>query len=252
MHLKLAILTMTIGILAQVGLCEKYDHDKAKTLFLTKCSTCHGIDDYDLGSRSLKEWQLVVERMSNYGTGEEYTDEEADQIIAFLYGETHQSKLTTGQSETAIPVTTSNPPAPAVAASAAATPEPKLRISWRKSKATGVARIMGYVAMGIMGLMVLTGLARTKLKRNFRPVHTVLAIALFGALSIHVSVYLCEYGTPNVLWLWFGIAAAVLIGLVEFGGLVRAKLGVKFIRIHSICGIIGFVLVLLHWLWIYL
>ena len=77
----------------------------------------------------------------------------------------------------------------------------------------------------------------------------VLAIALFGALSIHVSVYLSEYGAPNVMWLWSGILASVLIGLVEFGGLIRAKLGGKFIKLHAICGVVGFVLVLVHWSW---
>jgi hypothetical protein len=39
--------------------------------------------------------------------------------------------------------------------------------------------------------------------------------------------------------------------LVEFGGLMRRKLGASFIRLHSICGAVGLLLVLLHWFWIY-
>ncbi len=253
MHIRLTILALLFSVFAPLGFCEAYDEAKAHTLFLQKCSVCHGVSDYDLGTRSLKEWQLVVERMSSYGGDDPYTDEEADLIIAYLYSEKYEPAA-----EDAIPdandppvAAVTDPVTPATATTAPA-PKEKIRISWRKSKATGIAKIMGYVAAAMMALMVLTGLLRMKLKRNFRPIHNALAIGLFGALAIHVSIYLCEYGTPSVLWLWFGIVAAILIAAVEFGGLLRNKLGAKFIRIHSICGVIAFVLVILHWVWIYM
>ena len=255
MNHRIAIAALTLGVVLPAGICMgAFDETKARKLFEEKCTQCHGIQDYDLSNRSLKEWQLVVERMASYGAEEPYTDEEADEIIAFLYLGKHDPKPPGYMYEYEEPGAKSvaSQPAPAPASAPAVPPKPKLRVSWRKSKATGVAKFMGYVAMVVMALMVATGLSRKTLKRNFSSIHTVLAIALFGALSIHVSVYLCEYGAPGVLWLWFGIAASVLIGLVEFGGLMRRKLGANFIRIHSICGVVGLVLVLLHWFWIYI
>jgi len=246
---------LALGVVLQSGICMgAFDEAKARKLFEEKCTQCHGIQDYDLSNRSLKEWQLVVERMASYGAEEPYTDEEADEIIAFLYLGKHDPKPPGDMYEYEEPGAqlVASQPATAPASAPAVPPKPKIRVSWRKSKATGVARFMGYAAAALMALMVASGLARKTLKRNFRSVHTVMAILLFGALSIHVSVYLCEYGAPSVLWLWFGILASLLIGLVEFGGLMRRKLGAKFIRIHSICGVVGFLLVLLHWFWIYI
>jgi len=259
MHLRIIIVALALGTLASIGLAAEFDEEHAKKLFEDKCSKCHGIRDYHLGDRSLKEWQLVVERMATYGGAEEdsYTDEEADEIIAYLYLGKHEEpepgELYDYEKPKEVAVAATQPAtqpatAPAVAAVA---PKPKIRISWQKSRTLWLAKDMGYAATAIMALMVVTGLMRKTLKRNFSSIHMVLAILLFGALAIHVSVYLCEYGAPNVLWLWFGIIASALIGVVEFGGLWRRKLGVKFIKIHSICGVVGFVLVLLHWFWIY-
>ena len=255
MHHRITIAALTLGVFLPAGLCmAEFDVGAAKKLFERKCTQCHGIQDYDLSNRSLKEWQLTVERMSSYGGSDDpYTDEEADEIIAFLYLGKHDPKppgYMYGYEEPGAKPAASQP-ATAPASASASPPKPKIRVSWRKSKATGVAKFMGYVATAVMALMVVTGLTRKTLNRNFSSIHMVLAIALFGALSIHVSVYLCEYGAPSVLWLWFGIMASVLIGLVEFGGLMRRKLGGKFIRLHSICGAVGLLLVLLHWFWIY-
>ena len=254
MHHRVTIAALTLGVLLPAGLCKAvFDEDAARKLFERKCTQCHGIQDYDLSNRSLKEWQLTVERMSSYGGSDDpYTDEEADEIIAYLYlgkyepppvGELYgyQDPAPAATQPTTEPATASVVPA-----------KPKRQVSWRKSRALGVAKFMGYAAMAIMVLMVVSGVARKWIPGNFGSLHMVLAIALFGALSIHVSVYLCEYGAPNVLWLWFGILASVLIGLVEFGGLMRRKLGANFVRIHSICGVAGFLLVLLHWFWIYI
>jgi hypothetical protein len=258
MRLRIAIVALMSAVLCSISLGVEFDETEAKKLFEDKCSKCHGIRDYDLGDRSLKEWQLVVERMATYGGEDPYTDEEADEIIAFLYlgkheplepGELYEYEKPKVVEVAATQPTTAPVTAPVVAGSMLAA---KPRISWKKSRSLGVAKFMGYAATAIMTLMVVTGLNRKTLKRNFSSIHMVLAIALFGALAIHVSVYLCEYGAPNVLWLWFGIISSVLIGVVEFGGLWRRKLGVKFIQIHSICGVVGFALVMLHWFWIYI
>ncbi|MBT3278368.1 MAG: hypothetical protein HN909_07845 [Phycisphaerales bacterium] len=254
MQLKQVLLMATIGLLAPLALGERYEESRAKQLFLRECSTCHTISNYDMSNRSLKEWQLVIERMKEYGGDDLYTDDEAAQIATFLYSAKHHPLMKLDQ---VIPITDDEPVTPDLAgeethAKPEEKPKPEIIMSWRKSKATGVAKFMAYVAFGAMALLVLSGLARKTLKRNFRPIHTVLAITLFGALAIHASVYLCEYGVPSVLWLWFGIIASVVIALGEFGGLVRGKLGRKFVPIHATCGVVGFVLVVLHWLWIYM
>ena len=252
MHIKVMIAVLLCGVVLSASSATAYDPQEARELFEKKCSVCHSISDYDMGDRSIKEWQLVVERMSSYGGANPYTDDEADDIITYLYSVKPDTSLAAAdlyeyeQPSAASATDTQPATAPAKAS------RPKFRVSWRKSKATGVAKIMGHFATALMALIIVSGLARKKLKANFMSVHIAMAILLFGALSIHVSVYLCEYGAPNVLWLWFGILAAVLIGLVEFGGLMRRRLGAKFIRWHSVCGVVGFVLVLLHWFWIYL
>jgi hypothetical protein len=257
MQLRITIVALVLGVMCTAGFAADFDEPAAKKLFEDKCSKCHGIRDYDLGERSLKEWQLTVERMATYGGEDPYTDDEADIIIAFLYlgkhdppepGELYDYE----KPKTAVAATDTQPTTGPAIAVAAAVPRIKRFVSWKKSKSLGVAKFMGYAATAIMALMVITGLTRKTLKRNFKNIHMVLAILLFGALAIHVSVYLCEYGVPNVLWLWFGIIGSVLIGLVEFGGLVRRKLGKNFIRMHSICGAVGLVLVALHWAWTYM
>ena len=255
MHHRVTIIAL--GVLLPAGLCmAAFDEDKARKLFEQKCSQCHGIQDYDMSSRSLKEWQLTVERMASYGVENPYTDEEADTIIMFLSLGKHNPKppgWMYNEEPVAAPAETQPTTAPAVAT--AAPPKLKLQIPWPKPRRTrilGLAKFMGYVATALMSLMVVTGLTRKTLKRNFSSIHMALAIALFGALAVHVSVYLAEYGAQNVSWLWFGILASVLVGLVEFGGLMRRKLGAKFIPLHSICGCVGLVLVLLHWFWIYI
>lgn len=252
MHLRITIVALLLAVLPAVSFSADFDPEHAKKLFEDKCSKCHGIRDYHLGDRSLKEWQLVVERMATYGGEDPYTDEEADEIVAYLYMEKLESlepgELYEYEKPTVTVADTQPTTAPVVAT---VLPKLKRQVSWEKSRALGVAKFMGYLATGLMALMVATGLTRKTLKRNFSSIHMVLAIMLFGALSIHVSVYLCEYGAPSVLWLWFGILASVLVGLVEFGGLMRARLGARFIQLHAICGGAGFVLVLLHWFWVY-
>ena len=251
MHSKLAIMALALGIFVQIGLCAKYNEAEAHKLFMEKCSTCHGVEDYDLGSRSLKEWQLIVERMASYGGADPYSDEEGDTIIAYLYGETYKSQNDPPTYQYGVDDVTPATTQPDTQPAATTQPvKPKIRISWKKSKTLWIAKDMGYIATAILVLMIGTGLARKKLKRNFKRIHTVLAILLFGSLAIHVAVYLCEYGAPSKMWLWSGILASILIGLVEFGGLMRARLGVvKFIKLHSICGVVGLVLVLVHWFW---
>ena len=253
---KLTTVAIILGVLLPTSFCmAAFDEEKAKKLFEKKCTQCHGIQDYDLSNRSLKEWQLTVERMASYGVEDPYTEEEADDIITYLRLDKHDARPPGGmydyEEPVGVPAATQPTTVPATASVVPAGPKPKRQVSWRKSRALGVAKFMGYAATAIMALMVASGLARKRIPGEFSSIHMVLAIALFGALSIHVSVYLCEYGAPSVLWLWFGILASVLIGLVEFGGLMRRKLGANFIRFHSICGAVGLLLVLLHWFWIY-
>jgi hypothetical protein len=254
-HIKIAVVALTLGVLLSASIClAAFDDKNARKLFEKKCTQCHGIQDYDMSNRSLKEWQLTVERMASYGVEEPYTEEEADKIVAFLYLGKHDPKppgsMYGYEDPNATPAASQPATAPAVATVSILKPEfREARPKARSRAVLGVAKFMGYAATVVMALMVATGLMRKKFRANFGSIHMVLAIVLFGALSIHVSVYLAQYGAPNVLWLWFGILASILIGLVEFGGLMRRKLGANFIRAHSICGVVGLLLVVLHWAW---
>jgi hypothetical protein len=250
MHRGIVIVALTLGVLLPAGSGMAYDDKAAQELFEKKCTQCHGIMDYDMSDRSLKEWGLTVERMASYGVEEPFTSEEIDDIVTFLYLGKHELKPPEPAHQQYKPAIASQPTTSIATASMVT--RPKRQVSWRKPRSLGVAKFMGYVAVALMAGMVASGLGRKRIRRSFHGIHVVMAIGLFGALAIHVSVYLCEYGAPNVLWLWFGILASILVAVVEFGGLFRAKLGGAFIRIHSICGCVGLLLVLLHWFWIYL
>jgi len=268
-------LAVPLVILLSAGVCMAidYDKEKARALFKDKCSHCHGIEDYDLSDRTLKEWQLVVERMLSYSTEELYTEEEGDQITMFL-AQGHHERLpvvpvvmpeprvdhptTAAASQPAVAVATIGAmpaavaPRPGLATLSPGAPRPPSSPAWRKSRATFVAKVMGYVAAFLTAALVVSGFTRKSLRPAFHNLHVALAIGLFGALAIHASVYLCEYGAPSVLWLWFGIISSVLIALVEFGGMLRRRLGKSFIKLHATCGTIGLILVVLHWVWIYI
>ena len=127
-----------------------------------------------------------------------------------------------------------------------------LKLKPKQPKATGPAKIMGYVATAVLALMVITGLMRRKMGSVFPKTHSVLAFIFCGSLAVHAVVFLAEYGIPNVLWFWFGIVATVLLMSSEFTGLLHLKNRKLFVKYHTAAGVVGLVLTAAHWAWIYI
>ena len=119
-------------------------------------------------------------------------------------------------------------------------------------KATGPAKIMGYIAVAILAVMVITGIFRKKIGPSFRRIHGVLAFTFCGLLTVHAVVFLAEYGAPGVLWLWFGIIAAVILAAGELAALLRLQNHKLFVRLHIVAGVSGLILTAAHWVWIYI
>ncbi len=123
---------------------------------------------------------------------------------------------------------------------------------WRASRASGVAKVMGYVAALVLVGAVGTGLMRSRIGRNFRQVHILLANLLFASMAIHGSVFLAEYGLRSVFWYYAGIASVAVILGNEFGGLLKPLIGKAFVKVHAGAAITGLVLLAIHWVWIYI
>ena len=239
-----------------------------RELVMFYCSRCHAADEYHLSERSEKAWGLTVERMqSYYYTDEAFNDEQAKRMVKYLAAhpysyETYKpqpqpSADSVGEKGPAVkevpPVSTSGefanlPPTPAeLAAKAKLTAMKDL-----SAKATGPAKIMGYIATAALALMVITGLMRHKIGRVFLKVHGVLAFVFCGSLTVHAVVFLAEYGAPSVLWLWFGIIATVILLSSEFTGLLHLQNRKLFVKFHTIAGVAGLILTSAHWVWIYI
>ena len=123
---------------------------------------------------------------------------------------------------------------------------------WRASRASGVAKVMGYVAALVLVGGVATGFMRGRIGRNFRQVHILLANLLFASMAIHGSVFLAEYGLRSVFWYYAGIASVAVILANEFGGLLKPLIGKAFVKVHAGAAITGLVLLAIHWVWIYI
>jgi hypothetical protein len=233
------------------------------------CGSCHDLKSYIVTERSFKSWSLTVKRMQDYcsGTESEYTDSEGIRIAKYLASDPKELQdmedlyYTTPEPEPAPPVTeppstVESQPSPAPVMAAMTMPvelRRKAPPGFRPpSRATGAARKSGYLALVFMVLLALTGLARRNLKKLFKPLHSAAALVLFVSLTVHVVIYLSEYGAPAVLWLWFGIIATAVIVLTEAVGIFRRQLPGKFIPIHAIFGVAGIVLTILHCIWIYI
>ena len=100
----------------------------------------------------------------------------------------------------------------------------------------------------MLGLLF-SGFKRRTLKRHFRNVHVKLALGLFVFLSLHGVVYIFEYGTPHVLWYWFGLIGFGSVVITELQGLVRKRFHKGLLVSHIIGACVGLVLSLLHWVW---
>ena len=224
-----------------------------RQLILYLCSRCHAADQYYLSDRSKKAWQLTVKRMQdNYYSDDAFTDKQADRIVAYLAANPYEEGAYKPRAP--IPAATTQPTsapsttsAPTTRRTTAAPPPPPRS----PAKATLLAKGMGYVSVGILAVLIVTGFFRKKLGPTFRKLHGVMALTLCACLAIHVSVFLVEYGAPSVLWLWFGIIATLVIIAGQLSGMTRSQNRRVFLMIHIPAAVIGLVGTILHWIWIY-
>ncbi len=114
------------------------------------------------------------------------------------------------------------------------------------------ARLSGFLAVASLAGLLISGFGRRKLKLNFRRLHVKLALVLFVSLSLHGIIYLFEYGTPGVLWYWFGFAAFTVLIVTELQGIVRKRFRKGLLISHIIGACAGLALSLLHWIWAWL
>jgi hypothetical protein len=244
------------------------EREAALDLVYEICESCHGIQDYLVEPRDIKLWDLTVYRMQSYAhdAGMEFTDEEADQIVTVLatappeiFGEQAVVESEDEPSPAAAPpIKSAAPPeTPRPTSTPPGRPAPRANRPMGVVRASGLSRAlapakwMGYLAMGCAVLLAFTGFVRRRMGRTFRPVHHGLALALFVATAIHAIIYLSEFGAPWVSWLWMGILATLVLVFTELVGMVRGRLKRWFLRLHIVGGLAGLVLVLLHWVWIY-
>lgn len=230
---------------------------EGEDLYYDTCLQCHGDYATDDWQRSRKSWELTVYRMQSYA---DFSDETAEKIIDYLAGdeqpEPEEDSLADTLAEDQQPVV-EEPESPAEALAREERFRKQQEIAaaqlWNPSPPVLIfARYMGYFAVACLVGLGITGLARRKLARRFRLVHTAAAAGLLVAIGAHAVIDLFEYGAPPVLWLWFGIAATALpvVGLAT--GYMRRVLGSAFKPVHYGFAVTGLTLAVLHWIWIYI
>jgi hypothetical protein len=225
------------------------------------CGACHTLEYYVREPRSFKAWELVLENMRTQATGmaAEYSRAESIQLAGYLASNPKELKdigeHAPWDPDTGLPyspestATTETPPAPAPRA---ARPQRAKIPMAGPTQSLGLAKITSYLAVTMLVVLFVSGMLRKKLKPAFSPIHHTAALLLFVTIAIHASINLVEFGPVPVLWLWFGIAAIVVLLATEGAGLLRKQLRKRFLRLHIIGGALGGVLTILHWIWAYL
>jgi hypothetical protein len=265
-------IVITLALLSPIVIAQESDFgppDRSgwSNLRMVKqiCGACHSLDYYVVEKRSFKVWELVLERMRTRASGmaAEYSRDESIQLAEYLASNPKELKDIADHAawdpETGLPY----PPEPTAATETPAAPtdqpaprtarpqRPKIPMAG-PPKSLGLAKITSHIAVAMLVVLLVSGMLRKKLKPAFSPIHHAAALLLFVTIAIHASIHLVEFGPVPVLWLWFGIAAIVVLLATEGVGLLRKQLRKRFLRLHMIGGALGGVLTILHWIWAYL
>jgi hypothetical protein len=276
-------LRVTLGLLGWAVFlyaAQELSKEEQRQEVIRLCTSCHGCEIY-MSARSEKAWELTVSRMNDYAknSNEAYTDEQSARVVRYLatyFGEDSTLEVVThfdpskdphkesGQSlavvTSSVPVHVASPvsllPAEGKVPQQVQKelpPEIRERLAhprWKPNRVLKrVAEGGGYLAVFCSCAMFITGHFRMRLKRRFRPIHISFALGLFIALAAHAIIYLLQYGTPPVLWYWFGFISFAVLVLAEVQGLIRKRFGPVFLKIHVAAGYLGFTLAILHWVW---
>ena len=130
---------------------------------------------------------------------------------------------------------------------------PLLKCLWNPGRtALKVARFTGFIGVASLLGLLLSGFNRRKLNAKFRVVHRQLALALFVALIVHAVIYIFEYGTPHVLWYWFGVIGSLVLITTQLQGKLRRRFRMGSLSWHIFLGCAGLAVSLLHWVWAWL
>lgn len=253
---------------------------------VSACAGCHCLEYY-VTPRSKKAWELTVANMRVYTQHSANAISEADgaRVVDYLsatFGEGSTvdplrhfaASPDAAQPPVAAPppppetsaqpptlTTPPPPPKPAVLAPLAREDLPpaiRARLEGyaarpaRSRLVSRAAQLGGYLAVGFSLALLAAGHSRRRLGRRFRPLHIAAALGLFLSLATHALIYLAQFGTPPVLWYWFGLASFLVLVLAQVQGLVRKRFGRVFLRVHVAAGYAGLALALLHWVWAWL
>lgn len=256
--------TLVFGIILLAVSAQADDRE----VFVRVCTRCHCMTSYVPSQRSGKAWELTVQQMKQYAENDEamkFSQDEAQASLRFLASYPEDQALQLEPMETAAVSPTQSPepkaepslPVQPVLADtqtagftlARLAPPPVPRVSLRM---LAWAKITGYVAIVLLAMMVLSGLMRRRMKKGFRPVHIGLAVAMAFCAIFHSAVFVWRYGTPGILWFWFGLAALAVIVAALAGGYWRSRMGGLLFRFHKAAAWGGLTLTVLHWVWYFL
>jgi len=114
------------------------------------------------------------------------------------------------------------------------------------------ARVSGFVAVACLIGLLITGLMSRRLEGGLRKTHALLALGLFLSLATHGLINIVEYGTPNVLWYWFGLVGFLALAVTQFQGILRKRFHKGLLMWHAAGACFGLGLSILHWIWAWL
>lgn len=253
-------------------------------VFLRVCTRCHSMSAYVPSQRSAKSWELTIEQMRQYSEPDasmKFSEQEAAAALRFLLSYPEGQALQAEQSDASAtgpegmnqekpnsPASSPSAEAPAVASEQHdadaqkqhATTSPAhhgAATSWSPAPRVplwvqGLAKLSGYVAIGLLGFLAASGLMRRHLKTGFRSIHLSLAAIMTVCAVFHSVVFLWRYGSPHILWFWFGLAAMCIILIALIGGTYRRRLGGWLFRMHKAAAWAALSLTILHWVWYFL
>jgi hypothetical protein len=267
-HAKLYLIVL-MAVMASYAMADLDSYKKDRELFQRVCNQCHEMQWY-LWPRSFKAWELTVENMQSYAYGEqEFTDDEAGRIAEFAAKYVGEEEILWPEEETVLPEETAaatepdaekeppvkpvEPDAKVVKNIASTIVLPLVQRYWRPSRnALSGARVSGFIAVGCLVGLFVSGLKRKTLRMRFRPIHTSLALGLFVSLATHGVIYIAKYGTPSVLWYWFGLIGLFALIITQVQGIVRKRFHRGLLVSHITGACLAFVLSILHWVWAWL
>jgi hypothetical protein len=277
-----------IALLSATLWAQESGYKADRVLFERVCTSCHDCGWF-LWPRTFKGWELTVERMrtrayeaTGYSEdetedGKGFTEDESERIVNFLTDFVGEGVLLDAIDEpdapdvvepvvakvvepttrvATEPVVTAALSAPAGASKPHVGMPPPVRFMkrlWNPSILALVgARATGFLAVACLLGLLASGFKRRTLAIRFRKVHVALALGLFVTLAIHGTVYIFEYGTPHVLWYWFGLIGFGAVVITQLQGIVRKRFNKGLLVSHITGACVGLALSILHWVWAWL